>query len=185
MDAVAHMRRAVQLDPLSFLMTRHLGAVLYFARHYDDALFYLHRAIEMEPTKLVFAAGWITRSYEVNHRYDEAGRFDLMDLGAFVAAAKLAPLRLAYQRGGWKTYQAARIRLIAGQPRNGCDLYEVGQSYLQLGDRDRAFLWLARGVEAGCFWADSLPVDPLLDDIRGDPRFPELLKGAHLEKTRM
>jgi TolB-like protein/Flp pilus assembly protein TadD len=181
-DAVAHMRRAVQLDPLSFLMTRHLGSVLYFARHYDEALFYLHHAIEMEPTKLGYAAGWITRSYEVNHRYDEAVRSDLMDLGTDVAARKLAPLRSAYQRGGWKAYQAARIRLIAGQPRNGCDLYEVGQSYLQLGDRNRAFLWLARGVEAGCYWADSLPVDPLLDDIRSDPRFPELLKGAHLEK---
>jgi TolB-like protein len=184
-DAVAHMRRAVQLDPLSFLMNRHLGSVLYFAHHYDEALLYLHHTIEMEPTKLVYAAGWITRSYEVSHRYDEAERSDLMDLGAYVAARKLAPLRSAYQRGGWKAYQAARIRLVAGQPRNGCDLYEVGQSYLQLGDRNRAFIWLARGVEAGCFWADSLPVDPLLDDIRGDPRFPELLKGAHLEKMRM
>jgi TolB-like protein len=99
-DAVAHMRRAVQLDPLSFLMTRHLGSVLYFAHHYDEALFYLHHAIEMEPTKLVYAAGWITRSYEVNHRYDEAERSDLMDLGTYEAAATLPPLRSAYQRGG-------------------------------------------------------------------------------------
>jgi TolB-like protein/Tfp pilus assembly protein PilF len=180
-DAVAHMRRAVQLDPLSFLMTRHLGSVLYFAHHYDEALFYLHHAIEMEPAKFGYAAGWIARSYEMNHRYDEAERSDLMDLGSDVADAKLAPLRSAYQRGGWKAYQAARIKLVAEQPQNGCDLYEVGESYLRLGDRNRAFLWLARGVEGGCFWEDSLPVDPLLDDIRDDPRFPELLKGAHLQ----
>ena len=46
------------------------------------------------------------------------------------------------------------------------------------------------GVEAGCFWADSLPVDPLpvdplpvdplLDRIRSDSRFPALLQMAYL-----
>ncbi len=71
--------------------------------------------------------------------------------------------------------------MIARQPRNGCDLFEVGESYLQLGDANRAFLWLARGVEAGCYWADALPVDPLLDGIRSDPRFPALLRLNHLE----
>src|SRR6202789_1259681 len=50
-DAVSHMRRALQLDPRSFLMNRHLGATLYFARHYDEALLYLERAVEMEATK--------------------------------------------------------------------------------------------------------------------------------------
>jgi len=38
-EAVTHMRRALVLDPLSFFMTRHLGSVLFFARHYDEALF--------------------------------------------------------------------------------------------------------------------------------------------------
>ena len=36
------------------------------------------------------------------------------------------------------------------------------------------------GVEAGCFWAESLPVDPFLDGIRSNPRFPALLQMAHL-----
>jgi TolB-like protein/Tfp pilus assembly protein PilF len=184
-DAVAHMRRAVQLDPRSFLMNRHMGATLYFARHYDEALFYLQRAIEIEPARLDFTEKWISRSYEMSHRYDDAERTDLVDLGVTIATVKLAPLRAAYQRGGWKSYQAARIKLLADQPRNGCDLYEVGESYLRLGDRDRALSWLARGEEAGCFWADALPVDPLLDDIRGDPGFVELLKGVRLDKTRM
>ena len=37
-DAVTHMRQALRLDPLSFYMNRHLGSVLYLARHYDEAL---------------------------------------------------------------------------------------------------------------------------------------------------
>ena len=179
-DAVSHMRRALQLDPRSFLMNRHLGTTLYFARHYDEALFYLHRAVEMEPTRADYALGWITRSYELALRWDDAERTDLQQLALTFTEAKLARLSMAYQRGGWKAYQAAKIDLIGRQPTNGCDLYEVGESYIRLGNPDRAFSWLGRGIEAGCFLADSLPVDPLLDAIRSDPRFPDLLKMAHL-----
>jgi TolB-like protein/tetratricopeptide (TPR) repeat protein len=182
-DAVSHMRRALQLDPRSFLMNRQLGTTLYFARHYDEALFYLHRAVEMEPTRADYALAWITRSYELALHWDDAERTDLQHLALKFTEAKLARLSMAYQRGGWKAYQAAKIDLIGRQPTNGCDLYEVGESYIRLGNPDRAFSWLGRGIEAGCFWADSLPVDPLLDAIRSDPRFPDLLKMAHLENV--
>jgi TolB-like protein/Flp pilus assembly protein TadD len=182
-DAVSHMRRALQLDPRSFLMNRHLGVALYFARHYDDALLYLRRALEIEPTRFRYAEPWISRSYEMAHRMDDAERIDLQDLSLSISDEKLAPLRRAYQSGGWKAYQRARIGLISGLPDNGCGLYEIGESYMRLGDRARAFSSLARGIKAGCFWADSLPVDPLLDDIRDDPRFPALLKMAHLGNT--
>ena len=134
-DAVTHMRRALQLDPRSFLMNRQMGAVLYFARRYDEALTYLQRAIEIEPSRFHYAQGWITHIYEMTLRSDDAERSDLLMLGIRVPAAKLAPLRLAYQRGGWKAYQAARIELIAKQPNSGCDLYEVGEGYLRLGTR--------------------------------------------------
>jgi TolB-like protein len=179
-DAVSHMRRALQLDPRSFLMNRQLGSTLYFARHYDEALFYLNRAVEMEPTRASYARAWISRSYELTSRLDDAERTDLQQLNATFTEAELARLSIAYQRGGWKAYHAAKINLIGRQPTNGCSLYEVGESYMRLGDTDRAFSWLGRGIEAGCMWADSLPVDPLLDTIRSDPRFPDLLKMAHL-----
>ena len=47
-DSVRHMRRALQLDPLSFLMNLRLGVALYYDRHYDAALAQLERATEME-----------------------------------------------------------------------------------------------------------------------------------------
>jgi TolB-like protein/Flp pilus assembly protein TadD len=183
-EAVAAMRRAVQLDPRSFLMNRHLGAVLYFARHYDEALSSLNRAIELEPERSSYARPWITRSYEMLRRPDQAENSDLLGLAVQIPADKLAPLHLAFEKRGWKVYLAKRTELIAKQPANGCALYEVGEGYVLLGNADRAFPWLARGVEAGCYWADSLPVDPILDGIRNDPRFPGLLRLNHLEAPR-
>jgi tetratricopeptide (TPR) repeat protein len=183
-DAVAAMRRAVQLDPRSFLMNRHLGVALYFARHYDDALASLNRAIALEPTRSSYARQWITRSYEMSQRTDDAERSDLLGLAFEIPAADLTPLRVAYEKGGWKAYVARRTELIAKQPASGCALYEVGEGYVLLGEADQAFPWLARGVEAGCYWADSLPVDPMLDGIRSDPRFAGLLRLNHLEAPR-
>jgi Tfp pilus assembly protein PilF len=63
-EAVAHMRRAVELDPLSFFMNRHLGSSLYLARHYDEALYHLRRGREMEPGKANIVDNWISWIYE-------------------------------------------------------------------------------------------------------------------------
>ncbi len=181
-DAVSHMRRALELDPLSFLMNRHLGATLYFARHYQEALWYLQRAEELEPAHFGYVEPWIARCYEMTLHFEEAARADLGNLSAAVPDARLAHLRQAYRHGGWNAYQRARINLIAKNP-NACDSFEVGESYLRLGDSDRALSWLGRGVKEKCFWADSLPVDPILDGIRSNPRFSALLQLARLGKN--
>jgi TolB-like protein len=178
-DAVTHMRQALRLDPLSFYMNRHLGSILYLARHYDEALYYLHRAVEMEPGKHSLADNWASRSYEESGRLEEAEQSDLLHLGARIPDAKLQPLRLAWQRSGWKAYQTVKIELLAKNPLYGCDLYEMGESYLRLGDRDQAFKWINRGIDEHCYWGDMMQVDPLLDDLRNDARYSMLVQRMH------
>jgi hypothetical protein len=51
----------------------------------------------------------------------------------------------------------------------------VGRVYLTLGDRDRAFEWLNRGLDAGgifLFYKDA----PFWDPVRTDQRFVKLLQ---------
>jgi TolB-like protein/DNA-binding winged helix-turn-helix (wHTH) protein/Tfp pilus assembly protein PilF len=182
-DAVTHMRRAVRLDPLSFLMNRHLGSVLYFARRYDEALVYLRRAAELDPHNFPLVENWRSRTFEMLGRTGEAEAADLLMVGAWFPDAHLAPLRLAYERGGWKGYQTARIELLLHKPLHACGSFEIGESYLRLGDREKAFSWLSRGVETSCFWVNSLAVDPVLEDLRGDPRYLTLLQKVHTSRS--
>src|SRR5881392_2453289 len=44
-DAIAHGKRAIELDPLSPIINADLGLTLYFARHYDDAIVQLRKPL--------------------------------------------------------------------------------------------------------------------------------------------
>jgi hypothetical protein len=52
--------------------------------------------------------------------------------------------------------------------------------YAALGDKDEAFAWLGKACdarEAGVIW---IKVDPMMDNLRSDPRFAEVVKSMGL-----
>jgi tetratricopeptide (TPR) repeat protein len=180
-EAITHMRRALQLDPLSFLMNRHMGSTLFFARHYDEALYHLRRAGEMEPQSTV-VENWISWTYEKKGMQDEAVSHDLASLRTDLPQAQLERLRSLYQRAGWKAYWLKRIDLMSHDTQQGCTAYDVGINYLRLGNQDQAFLWLNRAIDQRCFWMIWLKVNPLLDDLRSDQRYAGLLGRMNLRE---
>ncbi len=52
-EAVTEIKRARQHDPLSFLINREVGRMLYYARRYDEALAELKQAADMQPDSSV------------------------------------------------------------------------------------------------------------------------------------
>jgi TolB-like protein/DNA-binding winged helix-turn-helix (wHTH) protein/Tfp pilus assembly protein PilF len=179
-EAVSHMRRALELDPLSFHMNRHLGATLYFARHYDEALYYLARAGEMEPNRPDVVECWISWIYEKEGRQDDAVTHDLMALRGDFPQADVGRLRSIYQHAGWKAYWQARIDTMS--PYSEGMSYELGLSYLRLGERDLAFSWFNRAVDQRRVDMIWLKVDPLMDDIRNDRRYNDLVRRVNLSE---
>ena len=182
-EAVTHMRRALELDPLSFYMNRQLGTTLYFARHYDEALYYLRRAGEMEPNLAGIVENWVSAIYEKEGRQDDAVAHELVALRGDHPQTEVERLRSIYQHAGWKAYWQARIDMIAPDadryPWVPCTL---GVDYLRLGDRDLAFSWFNRAVDQRCWCMTLLKVDPLLDDIRTDRRYNDLLRRVNLSE---
>ncbi len=47
-------------------------------------------------------------------------------------------------------------------------------AHLRLGHRDQAFTWLAKTVEEPNWFALQIKVNPILDELRSDPRFEAL-----------
>ena len=178
-EAIAHMRRALQLDPLSFQMNRHMGSTLFFARHYDEALYHLRRAGEMEPHSAV-VDNWVSWIYEKKGMRDESVSHDLISLHGKLPQDEIDRLRILYQRAGWKQYWQRRIDRMAPLGRQGCLSYDVAVSYLRLENQDQAFLWLNQAIDRRCIWPIWLKVDPMLDNLRQDPRYPNLLRRVNL-----
>jgi hypothetical protein len=52
--------------------------------------------------------------------------------------------------------------------------------YVGLGDKDQALDWLERAIDDRTWSMFLLRVEPMLDPLRGDPRFPRLIQRVGL-----
>jgi hypothetical protein len=56
-------------------------------------------------------------------------------------------------------------------------------AHMRIGDTDQAFSWMAKTVEEPSWFALQLGVNPLLDPLRIDPRFGEILAAVIPDKS--
>jgi TolB-like protein/DNA-binding winged helix-turn-helix (wHTH) protein len=185
-EAVSHMRRALELDPLSFFNVRHLGSILYLTRQYDESLEYLNRAREMEPELQGDTQGWITRDYLMKGLYDDAVMSDIWFYSAPEASGPALRARdrmwAAYRAGGPMAYWNAQIKLFEADNQSPCGEGRHAGLYVRVGENEKALEGLKRALDAGCSGVGFtwLGADPSLDPLRGDPRFKEILKRVNL-----
>ncbi len=177
-DAVTHMRRALQLDPLSFLVNRRLGATLYLAREYDAALTQLQRAAEMEqqPGSI---DNYESLIYEMKGEHDEAVQHDLMALHEDEPRLDTAALLRMYQQHGWQSYWRMRSRMLLKVRTDPCTAYEIGIDDLRVNELGHAFDSFQHAISSHCFNMAFIRVDPLFDSVRRDPRYVALLPRIH------
>jgi tetratricopeptide (TPR) repeat protein len=177
-DAVTHMRRALQLDPLSFFMNRRLGATLYLARDYDAALAQLNRAAEMEddPGSI---DNYMSLIYEQKGQRDLAIHDDLAALQNDNSGVDTGALRSIFEQHGWPAYWRARSAALLSGPAEPCTSYEVAVADVRTNDPDHAFAFFNRALDQHCFLMALLRVDPLLDPVRHDPRYAALVTRIH------
>jgi tetratricopeptide (TPR) repeat protein len=173
--AIAEGRRAVELDPLSLVNNLDLGWVYFAARRYDEAIAQLRKTIEID-----------SRSYLAHYNLGEAFQLKGQLADAIAEYRKaveldddpyaLALLGQAYARAGQRN-EAQKIlaRLTEEAKSRYVSAYSLAVLLLALGEKDRAMDELERAFREGA-GNDliSIKVDPILDDLRGQPRFEAL-----------
>jgi TolB-like protein/tetratricopeptide (TPR) repeat protein len=174
--AIAEFKRAQQLDPLSLIINADLGNGLVTARRYDDAIAQLRKTIEMDP-RFYYARWNLGIALDLKGQLPEA-------LAEYKKAAELEDdpfvlglLAQAYAKLGQRDealkmldqmQQLAARRYVAS--------YSFALVHITLGEKDKAIDWLERayrdraGSDIG-----YIKVDPMLDPLRGDPRFEALV----------
>jgi TolB-like protein len=179
-EAIEHMRRAVKLDPLSFFANRHLGASLYLGRHYDEALTALASAAEIAPDQLELVQNWVASIYAAEGKYDQSVSVEIKMLQVSGSPQQAALLRSAYEKGGWHGFREAHLKFRIAQADQPCKSYFIANDLRALGRLNEAFDWYDRSLNERCYFMTLLDADPLHDEIRGDPRFHELLRRMNL-----
>jgi serine/threonine-protein kinase len=174
-------RIAAELDPASVSIRRSIGWLHYYARQPRESLEHLRRALAMNPTA------------EENHRllglsYLQLGLHD--EAAAAFRESVASSESPALATAGLGLVAAAKGRateahgILDGLYAQSEERYVTPVAFAMLHaglrEADRAFEWLDRAVEDRRGWLAYLKVEPLLDPLRGDPRFGRLLERMRL-----
>jgi serine/threonine-protein kinase len=177
-EAVAAIKRAQQLDPLSVPVTRAVGWVQYFGRRYDQAIEELQKALAMD-------AGFLGARLVLWWVYVAKGEFE----------AAISDIRKELERPGLKTVKKLTLAYALAasgnkEEANGI-LWEVEPKLAEEGSRlallsallftaldmkDRAFQQLHKAFEQREPGLMFLKVAPWLDPLRSDPRYGTLVE---------
>src|SRR5215468_3914035 len=177
-EATAEGKRAIELDPLSPVINTDLGRTLINAHRYDEAIAQLRKTLEIDPA---FYYAHDTLGVALELKGDLAAA-----IAEYTKAQELTDNNLA-----------SRVQLAAAKAQSGdkeaavqmlAELEELSRNrnvrafwravlYLSLGNREEAVRWLEQAVadHEGLDIA-YIKVEPLLDPLRGDPRFEALVQ---------
>jgi tetratricopeptide (TPR) repeat protein len=177
-EAVAEIKRAWQLDPLSLLANREVGRMLYFARRYDEAIAELAQTAEMFPDSGVIF-NWLSMIYLAKGMPQKAVEMDLKDRANHGGASEvLNALRSTFESSGTRAYWQKVLQLTEGE--HPPYYYACARISIILGNKDDAFRWLNKAYQEHSVWMNWIKVDPALDPLRSDPRFQDLLRRMNL-----
>jgi eukaryotic-like serine/threonine-protein kinase len=176
-EALAEIKRAQQLDPLSLIINSVSGLRLLSAGRDDLAIEQLQKTLEIDPN-FARAHFFLGQAYMRKGAFAEA-------IAEFHRATTLSPnitqykggLGYAYARAG-KSAEAHKLlsELKEHSKRRYVSWSDLAAIYAGLGEKDQAFACLENAYEQRETRVVKVNVVPFFDPLRSDPRFADLLR---------
>jgi len=181
-DAIAEMKKAIELDPFAPRIQSFLGRTYIWARRYDDALDQLQKTTQMFP------------SFAIDHQrlatlYAYRGEFDKAiteEMRTRILAGedprtvlKLEDsLRKAFAARGPRGYWEKLLEL-SRRSHNPPEAYTTTDGlailYARLGEKEKALDALEQAYRERQLHMTEIGVEPTFDALRSEPRFQNLL----------
>jgi DNA-binding winged helix-turn-helix (wHTH) protein/TolB-like protein/tetratricopeptide (TPR) repeat protein len=179
--AIAGIKRARELDPLSLRINALEGQILFFAGKYDESLDRLNKTIDLEPNF------WLSHLF-ISRVYSEKG----MHREAVAAAEKAGELSgnsqsiaaRGYALAKWGKLTEARVllaMLLELSTTRYVPPYNIAFAYNGLGERDKTLDYLEKGFAEKDLRMVFLKVDLMWDNLHAEPRFISILERMKLK----
>ena len=178
-EAIGEVKRALELDPLSIVINADVGTILTNARRYDQAIEQLRKTVEMDPG--FYYAHWtLGDALELKGRNEEA----IAEYKKAIALNDdpLPPALLGhlYAKIGRKNEALAilkQLRELRESKQRYVSPFNLALIHIGLGQKDQAIQLLEETYEdRDGYNIAFIKVEPMLDPLRGDPRFEALVR---------
>ena len=180
-EAVAELRRAMELEPLSLIASTMLSASYMYAGQHEKALEQQKKTYDLDPD-FRFGRQYLGYAYIALGRYDDA--IALAEKGLKTSPLSqhdLAIGGLAYAKSGRRREVQQYLARFADLAKaNYVRTVYTASIYAALGDRDKAFAELERAFQVRDYFLPRIKLDPFMDPLRDDPRFKDLLRRMNL-----
>jgi serine/threonine-protein kinase len=176
-DALIAGHTAQELDPSSVSVRRSLGWLYVYTRRYEQARYHLIRAIAMNPTaEETYRV--LGLSLALEGQLDESERILREAVGMHGAGSyTTATLGYVLARTGKRGEAEALVaELERRREREYVSPVALATVYIGLGNNERALDWAERAYDERRGWLAYFTVNPLLDPLRGEPRFQALVR---------
>ena len=179
-ESLAEIAAAQRLDPASLPIGIGHGAFLYFARRHEAADSMYRRVAEISHDSGLLQRAMAANCDRLGHEKETAAAVARwIELDYSPALAERA--RGIYRAAGLPGLLQFLVAALQEKRRRGHEpATHIAELYARLGDKEKAFQWLAVALKERDTELNRLKVDPIFDPLRSDPRFEPLLRAVRL-----
>jgi TolB-like protein/DNA-binding winged helix-turn-helix (wHTH) protein/Tfp pilus assembly protein PilF len=172
-EAVAELRKAENLDPLSLIIRADTADALLIAGYPDGSIQESQKAIAMDPY-FALAHYELGQAFIQKQMYSEAIA-ELQKAITFSGGSTACTSTLAYAFAvsGRRKEATKTVGDLKNRPNLVSNAPEIALIYVGLDEKDEAISWLEKAYDER--FNPSILMRPTFDPIRPDPRFQDLL----------
>jgi TolB-like protein/tetratricopeptide (TPR) repeat protein len=176
-EAMAAIRRALDLDPVSPTVNISQAWFFYLTRQYNKSVEQCLRTLELHPN-FVVAHQMLGLTYDVRGEFGQ-GIAELQKARVLSPdnLLTIAVLGHAYAASGRRDEAQKMLDQLGLSPGHStCLPYDVAAIYVGLDRNEEALRWLERAYQERSNWLIYLKLDPRFDRLRSDRRFVDLAR---------
>jgi serine/threonine-protein kinase len=174
--SIQQARLALELDPLSSMISTALGVSLYFAEEYDPAIQQYQRTLEIAPN-FQRAIYWLGFGYIKKDMYREA--IEQFKLVFYLSgdSVDLAALGYAYAIAGRRSEAEEVLRqLEALSTQRYVSPVDMAMLHVGFDNKEQAIDYLEKAYNEHADRMSWIKVNPVFDPLRSESRFQALLQ---------